>query len=244
MILVLSPHLDDAAFSCGGLLASLPQDRVLVVTCFTRSVPNPRGFALACQQDKGLADEVDYMALRRAEDAEAMGLLDVNYRWWELAEAPHRGYHSAADLFAGMHDDDRGTTEELIERTAQLIDQAKVDTLLYPRGAGRHVDHLHVVAAVETLIDRLPTIRFVQYFDQPYTNKHPDDYPETQQAELVDEHALLYGALTYCRMQPDVEHLDRKWAACNAYRTQLPFQFGDTVAMRQLLGPEEYFCVR
>ena len=65
--LALSPHLDDAAFSCGGLLASLAQAgwRVVMATLFTGSVAEPKGFALACQLDKGLGPEIDYMALRR-----------------------------------------------------------------------------------------------------------------------------------------------------------------------------------
>ena len=68
--LALSPHLDDAAFSCGGLLHGLARDgwRVVMATLFTASVDRPSGFALACQTDKGLGAEVDYMRLRRAED--------------------------------------------------------------------------------------------------------------------------------------------------------------------------------
>ena len=71
--LALSPHLDDAAFSCGGLLASLAREgwHVVMATLFTASVADPTGFALACQLDKGLPAEVDYMALRRAEDVRA-----------------------------------------------------------------------------------------------------------------------------------------------------------------------------
>ena len=65
--LALSPHLDDAAFSAGGTLHALARAgwRVVVATVFTRSVPDPQGFALACQLDKGLDASVDYMALRR-----------------------------------------------------------------------------------------------------------------------------------------------------------------------------------
>ncbi len=71
--LALSPHLDDAVFSAGGLLASLAAQgwRVVMATTFTQSVPDPKGFALACQLDKGLGPEVDYMALRRDEDRAA-----------------------------------------------------------------------------------------------------------------------------------------------------------------------------
>ncbi len=70
--LFLSPHLDDVAFSCGGTLLRLTDDprwRVALCTIFTASVPDPQGFALRCQTDKGIPAEVDYMALRRAEDA-------------------------------------------------------------------------------------------------------------------------------------------------------------------------------
>ena len=70
--LFLSPHLDDVAFSCGGTLLRLTDDprwRVVLCTIFTASVPDPQGFALRCQTDKGIPAETDYMALRRAEDA-------------------------------------------------------------------------------------------------------------------------------------------------------------------------------
>ena len=76
-VVAVSPHLDDAAFSAGALLAGLAAAGadVCVVTVFTASVPEPRGFALACQTDKGIAPEVDYMALRRAEDDAAVAAL-------------------------------------------------------------------------------------------------------------------------------------------------------------------------
>ena len=69
-LLALSPHLDDAVFSAGATLfrAARRGWRVVVATIFTGNVAQPTGFALACQLDKGLAADVDYMALRRAED--------------------------------------------------------------------------------------------------------------------------------------------------------------------------------
>ena len=96
--LFLSPHLDDAVFSCGGTIALLPRAgwRVIVATVFTRSVLNPPGFAPACQLDKGLTPDVDYMALRRDEDAAACARLGAEVRWLDALEAPHRGYGSAA----------------------------------------------------------------------------------------------------------------------------------------------------
>ncbi|RZM10665.1 MAG: PIG-L family deacetylase, partial [Sphingomonas sp.] len=61
-LLAISPHLDDAAFSAGGLLASCVDQgwAVTVATCFTGNVAHPTGFALACQLDKGLTADIDY----------------------------------------------------------------------------------------------------------------------------------------------------------------------------------------
>ena len=108
--LAISPHLDDAAFSAGGTLARLARRgwRVVIATVFTRSVPNPQGFALACQLDKGLPPDADYMAIRRAEDEAACAALGAEARHLPLAEAPHRGYGSASALFAGVRPDDGG----------------------------------------------------------------------------------------------------------------------------------------
>src|SRR5271154_4690481 len=41
-VLVMSPHLDDAVWSCGALLAHLaPRHRITVVTAFTAASPPP-----------------------------------------------------------------------------------------------------------------------------------------------------------------------------------------------------------
>ncbi len=104
--LALSPHLDDAAFSCGGTLATLAGLgwHVVLATLFTRSMPDPQGFALACQLDKGLDATVDYMALRRAEDVAAAWALGIGGPVHvPLPEAPHRGYGSAKALFGGIY---------------------------------------------------------------------------------------------------------------------------------------------
>ena len=103
-VLAVSPHLDDAAFSVGATLARLSDagHDVTVVTVFTASVPSPTGFALACQTDKGLGPDVDYMDVRRAEDAAAQAVLQTAWEHLPFREAPHRGYASAAALFAGV----------------------------------------------------------------------------------------------------------------------------------------------
>ena len=210
-ITAISPHLDDAAFSAGATLAALADagHQVTVLTCFTRSVPDPTGFALACQTDKGLAPEVDYLALRRAEDIAAMHVLGVTPVHLDLPEAPHRGYTSAADLFSGVHPADRPDLSALGDISADL--------LLAPQGIGAHVDHLHVVRAVAGL--GRPTL---WWRDSPYVLRHPGTPPSPD----------LPAGLTALSLDQDTA---RRADACACYVTQLGFQFGGEPQMRAAL---------
>ena len=215
-VVAVSPHLDDAAFSVGGTLATLADagHDVVVVTCFTRTVADPTGFALACQTDKGLGPEVDYLALRREEDRAAMAVLGVRRRLLDLPEAPHRGYESAPALFAGVHDDDEAWRE-----VADLLAPVQADVWLGPQGLGGHVDHLQVVRALVALG------RPVRWWrDAPYVLRQPDARPS----------ALLPAGL----VEQVPEQLGRRRLdACACYASQLGFQFGGEVAMREALAP-------
>ncbi len=214
-VLAVSPHLDDAAFSAGGTLAVLARQGhdVTVATCFTRSVPRPRGFALACQTDKGLGPEIDYMALRRAEDAAAMAELGVAALHLDLPEAPHRGYASAPELFAGVHaDDDVG--DALAARLADL----SADLWLGPQAIGGHVDHLQVLRALVAL-DR-PVL---WWRDSPYVLRDPAAPPGED----------LPGGLSAVELEQD---RGARADACARYTTQLGFQFGGEAAMREALA--------
>ena len=216
--LFLSPHLDDAAFSAGGTLSRLVDEgwRCVLATLFTRSVPNPTGFALACQTDKGLPPEADYLAIRRAEDfdaADALGVRRGDVLHLNLPEAPHRGYASAADLFAGVHPDDAAATGRVAEAIRPLAVAA--DRVYLPLGHGNHVDHLHVIRAAENLCDPAALWR---WHDTPYVLRC--DPAVRREGQAVDVAASL----------------SRKLDACAAYRTQLDFQFGGEAIMRRTLA--------
>jgi LmbE family N-acetylglucosaminyl deacetylase len=208
-IVAVSPHLDDAVFSAGGTLARLAAagHDVHVVTVFTGSVPAPTGFALACQTDKGLAPDVDYMALRREEDAAALHRLGVRGEHLGLLEAPHRGYDSPAALFAGRHAGD-DVAPAIADTLAPFLDGA--DLVLAPQSVGDHVDHQVVTAVVAALAD---PDRTAWWRDTPYAVRHPDatGAPEVTGTEV----AVAVDAV-----------LDVKAQAAAAYATQVGFQFG------------------
>lgn len=202
MILFVSPHLDDAVFSAGALIADLARDYdVVIATVFTRSVTDPTGFALACQTDKRIPASVDYMALRRAEDARAAAELGARALWLDLPEAPHRSYDCAAALFGPRHECD--DLAPVVAAIAPLVRQA--DMVFGPLGHGRHVDHLLVRDALDALS------RSVLWLDLPYalrTPRAPDAAPPLRPRPA----------------KPAA--LAAKLAACAAYQSQLDFQFG------------------
>ncbi|KAB1073114.1 PIG-L deacetylase family protein [Methylobacterium soli] len=228
LALALSPHLDDAAFSCGGTLAVLAEAgwTIVMATVFTESVAAPTGFALACQLDKGLAPEIDYMALRRAEDAQAARALGIGEpRHLAFREAPHRGYGSAAALFAETRPDDAIVTA-LIPAFADLVAETRPDLILAPQAVGGHVDHVQVVRALRALAPPRPVL---WWRDFPYTVRSPD--PKEPLRDLV-------AALPAWTIPVGAEARARKEAACAAYATQIGFQFGGREGLARRLAEE------
>ena len=210
--LFLSPHLDDAAFSCGGTVAQLADAgwRCVVATAFTASVPDPQGFALACQLDKGLGPEVDYMALRRDEDAAACALLGAEPRWLDLPEAPHRGYGSASALFGPVADGDE-VWRPLAGTIAALLDELRPARVYAPQGLGSHVDHRQLIRAA---LEAVPqgAVRF--WRDAPYVIRDPVARPDALVPAGCPERVEIAAGL------------ERKLAASCAYASQIGFQFG------------------
>ena len=223
-VLVISPHLDDAAFSCAEPMHMLRRAgwQVDVATLFTATIKHPTRFALACQTDKGIASDVDYMSLRRAEDSKFMQQLDLDFHHMNLAEAPHRGYGSAAELFATVHEDDPALKQ--CERVLkQLIKELRPDVCIGPLGIGGHVDHRVVIASLERALSNSDTLTFLYYADQPYALKHPEELDALSSA--LEKGTLLHF---------NSENTTRSEAidATASYTTQLDFQFGGEQQMR------------
>ncbi len=226
--LFVSPHLDDVVFSCGGLLAVLGDAgwRTVLATVFTRSVVPAQGFALACQLDKGLSAEVDYMALRRAEDLRAAAILSATaVHWLDFPEAPHRGYDSAASLFGEMQASD-DVAPALSAALHALVTRVSPDLILAPQGLGNHVDHQQTIRCV---LDAAAGHAMAFYHDTPYVIRNP----AAQKLACVPSGPH--------RNVPLNAVMDRKVAASCAYSTQIGFQFGGEAACGaalRMLGDE------
>jgi len=218
-VVAISPHLDDAAFSVGGLLAARARagDRITILTCFTGNVARPTGFALACQLDKGLAPDVDYMALRRAEDHAACAVIGADAIHLPLLEAPHRAYASAPELFGPRREDD-GMLGPLATMLDEHLQTLRPDLLLGPLAVGDHVDHWLVRDALRAI--GRPVLLWE---DWPYLTR-----ATTRPVEPVRHRHPLDAA----------DRADRI-AMCAAYTSQLGFQFGSLETMTVAIGAIE-----
>lgn len=199
--------------------------RVVMATAFTATVLPATGFALACQLDKGLGAEVDYMALRREEDRAAAAILGVaDLRWLGLAEAPHRGYGSAAELFGEVRPGD-DVWRPLAACISGLLAELRPGLVLVPQGLGNHVDHRQMIRAVA----HAGTAHVALYRDTPYALRDaaagPDEGADGMRLVVVDTAAGLA----------------RRIGASCAYGSQIGFQFGGAAALASAL---EAFALR
>ena len=219
-LLAISPHLDDAVFSAGALLWTLRKRgwRVVVATVFTGNAARPSGFALACQLDKGLSADIDYMALRRQEDRQACAALDVEPVHLPLLEAPHRGYANAAALFDLVLPDDRVEAQVCAALTAVLA-VMRPDVVLTPSAIGNHVDHVIVRRAAEATAD-------------PRRLWLWEDWPYVDRSNSIDR----FGSRG---LQLSPEARTAKTRACALYASQLGFQFGGAGALAAQINGQE-----
>lgn len=164
------------------------------------------------------------MALRRAEDRAFAEGAKVDDAWqWDLPEAPHRGYESPAELFAGAHADD--TVWQAVRDALTSLDaELQPDLVFAPQGLGNHVDHLQTVRAVFGVYPLEGKV--VWYRDTPYAIREPAAQPTA----LLD-----LARLTQRRVPLPADLLARKVAGCCLYASQLGFQFGGEDGVREKL---------
>ncbi len=213
----LSPHLDDAIFSCGGRIALQVRAGmgVWVVTVCTGSPEGPlTDFAQLLHAYWGLAER-DAPAARREEDRVALALLGAVAVHWDFLDAIYRRaldgralYPNWESLWGPVAEEDGEMLEELTCRIAELPSSA---TLCVPLGAGRHVDHRLVRQAAEQA--GRPLIYY-------------EDYPYAGEAGRVQE-ALGEGGWEPEVVMLDEAALEAKIAAARGYRSQISSFWAD-----------------
>lgn len=153
--LFISPHLDDAVFSCAARIRRRVESgaEVTVATVFTHARPRS-------------AAAVHYAA-RRAEDRAALRQLGAHPRWLGLLDAPGRSpyYDSFRRIVLGVATGDWPQIHGVRRRLVQLLHELAPDEVYLPLGVGTHIDHRLVFSAAKALPFRGPQFF---YEDQPY----------------------------------------------------------------------------
>jgi len=166
----LSPHLDDAILSCGGLIADQVRagHRVTIWTLFAGDPPTSLPpFARDLHRRWGLGH--DAPRARREEDLEACrraGAVAVHSHFPDCVyrRSPVTGQPVITendDLFQPVHPDESGLVAEIQAVLAR--DLPAFDRIAVPLTLGGHMDHRIVRAAAESL--GLPLL---YYADYPY----------------------------------------------------------------------------
>ncbi len=163
-ILVLSPHLDDAVLSCGGLLAQ--HQNALVITAFSADPPHER---------PPLLSKLAMPSLRRDEDAKAMMRVGAQRQYLDIPDAIDRRnlagerlYPRLAGLFGVVAREDAPLRDQITQAVTPL---AEGRLLLVPMAVGAHVDHQLCAHAGRKLQSAGHDVLF--YEDAPYVYPNP-----------------------------------------------------------------------
>jgi len=249
----VSPHPDDAALSCGGLIARLRErgESVTIVTVFcgpgtlARLTPYQRlALGFGSREKRQSGDDADLaeaapanagaaagavstpeqvMALRRAEDASFARIVGASIVFLSLPDAVFRGYEGDTELLGEPRSDDPAPIEQLRAALAGLAP----DALYLPFAIGGHVDHRGARRAAMALLAEpgSPYLHRARFYeDFPYALTAGFQRPGQLDPEILPN--LPTGVALIPEYVDIADLLERKLAGLRAYDSQLGRLFG------------------
>lgn len=250
MHLFLSPHYDDAVYSCGGLIAQLTRDgeTVRVYTVMGGQPPEqaPDTPLIRELHARWKTDE-DAVKARREEDETAVYMLDgqVSYNnslpdcIYRTAYGGRALYPTVEAIFGKVDPDDPAITalEMKLPKAGKLWQDIRFDdadnaifvpldptavTLYAPLGVGNHVDHQIVRDWAFKLYQTYPGLTLMLYEEFPYIRAHEDIAP------TIRSIPFLLKPISY---PLDEATIQLKIEAIAAYRTQFSTFWEDDQAL-------------
>jgi len=181
----LSPHFDDVALSCGGLLWQQAEagDHTQIWTICAGRQPRGPLSPFAEKLHARWATGPVATEQRRAEDLASCQEMRTTPRHFTIPDAIYRRdrasrsfpYDSNEALFGPLHPSEEALVERLARRMARLLPRHA--ELVCPLTLGSHVDHQLTRAAAERLGRRL-----WYYADVPYVARHGEELIAMPQA--------------------------------------------------------------
>lgn len=196
----LSPHLDDAVLSCGGMIWEQVQQgcQVEIWTVFAGDPPMDRLTPFAQSLHDRWQTGVEAVAERRREDEEACRVLGVIHRHLDYPDCIYRYtidgeavIAAEEDLFQQAYQGEPHLVSQLASHLRRALPGGAV--LAAPQGIGWHIDH-QVVARATTSLEQ----KVWSYADYPYAaaltpaRLHWQSHPGRSYLLPVSENGLHY----------------------------------------------------
>jgi LmbE family N-acetylglucosaminyl deacetylase len=163
--LIISPHLDDAVFSCGGLIANLlAEGPILVINIFTGYLADmkTRGVVLGDERYKEETDAAHFLGY----ESHNLGELDASFR--------RPAYQKLGNIFKPPVHEDTEWLPRLREKIFKIISPLDFHEIYIPLGVGWHVDHILTYLIFETYSEpnKLVYYEEVPYCTIPHATRH------------------------------------------------------------------------
>lgn len=202
----LSPHLDDAVISCGGLICALGSECDVEVWTLFASAPWAGPYSEVARwlhSVSGGSTGIRLAWRRRREDRAATRKVGAGLRHWKWKDAAYRTGSNGGFLYKDVLSPTWNPLDEKLiqEISARLRSELRdTDILVVPLGVGNHVDHLIVRRAAETALHS----RIIYYPDLPYAATGPGDVAKAAGTmsrfsyNLSDSHIQTWIDAIYC----------------------------------------------
>ncbi len=207
----LSPHLDDAVFSAGGLIYDQTQAGIPVeIWTFMSGYPSENDvspFAQVVQFQWGFSSAEETIRARRAEDKHAAAILGAKLLHFDFLDCIYRrganGQWLYSDIFVPPHLEDAWIPPQIAKTISSHLQPD--DVLVCQLAVGSHPDHVLVRQGAE-LVGR-PLLYDI---DVPYILSHPGEW-EAKTAGMRESVRLITET-----------GLGRWKEAALAYKSQIP----------------------
>jgi LmbE family N-acetylglucosaminyl deacetylase len=231
----ISPHLDDAVLSAGGLIYEQTRAgmdvEIWTLLCGFPPSEEFSPFAQVLHYQWGIPAAAEGVSTRRAEDTKAASIVGAKTVHFDFLDCIYRrgknGDWLYSNVFVPPHEDD----EDLPARIAESISARlqPTDQLVCQLGLGSHLDHVLVRRAVELL--QRPILYDV---DIPYLFNSPAELASQTAGMKANTHRITDSGLS-------------SWQdAILAYESQLSGLFDSPEAMRTQIQQywSEYIGIR
>jgi LmbE family N-acetylglucosaminyl deacetylase len=212
-VLILSPHYDDAVYSCGGMIYEFVQkgEAVVILTVMAGfpDYPLPDSPIVRELNKRWELGDENPVLERRKEDEAAAKILGARSRYLDIPDCIYRTvngealYPSEESLWGPVHPKDPALS------ALANLDLGDPSLIYAPLAAGRHVDHQLVRDWALKLQSEGQHVLFYQ------------DYPYMRKREAIDEALGHFGKMQAYAIMLSEAAMQAKIAAMAAYASQI-----------------------